>query len=211
MEYPNWRFTAGHRGSPSALPAYAVTANSTTDVIAALVFASRFHIRLSIKSSGHSYTGTSTAKDSLLLYTHGMSHIKWDDQFDDGCGSAAEPAVTVEPGVSYGSLYKIADDRGYILTGGGSSTVSAAGGYVLGGGHSVLSRSLGLAADNVLRIQIVLPNATVVQTTRCNHRDLFWALRGVPSLYYYVVTSILLPPDRFWALHREVGGEAPLG
>jgi hypothetical protein len=57
----------------------------------------------------------------------------------------------VQPGIDFGTIYPLADERGFVLTGGGGSTVSAAGGYVLGGGHSALSRSLGLAADNVLR------------------------------------------------------------
>jgi FAD/FMN-containing dehydrogenase len=76
------------------------------------------------------------------------------------------PAVTVQPGIDFGTIYPLADQRGFVLTGGGGSTVSAAGGYVLGGGHSALSRSLGLAADNVLSIELILANGTLV-TVRC--------------------------------------------
>eukprot|EP00937_MAST-01D_sp_MAST-1D-sp2_P005716 g5716.t1 len=187
--YANWNFAAGHKGSPSALPAFALTARGAADVQAAVRFAASRRVRLSVKSTGHSYTGRSTAAGSLLVFLHAMQNISFHHAFDDGCegSGGGEVAVSVEPGVTFGALYAAVDNvtrplnatpGEFAVVGGGGSTVSAAGGYMLGGGHSVLSRSLGLAADNVLALELVLPNGTHAVATRCANSDVFWAARG---------------------------------
>ena len=113
-----------------------------------------------IKSTGHSYTGRSTAAGSLLIYLHEMREVHLHSEYDDGCGGSKTgvPAVTVQPGIDFQTVYPLVGASGYVMTGGGGASVGAAGGYVLGGGHSPLSRSLGLAADNVLSIDLVLAN-----------------------------------------------------
>jgi len=185
MEYVNWQFEDGHAASPLALPALAVTARSAADVAAALRFAAAARIRVAVKSTGHTYTGRSTAAGSLLLYLHAMRAIEWHAAFDDGCGGGSggsgqgnPPAVSVAPGVNFGALYEAVDSRGFVVVGGGGSTVGAAGGYVLGGGHSVLSRSLGLGADNVLGFELVVPNGTTLAVSPCAAPELFWAALG---------------------------------
>jgi len=57
-------------------------------------------------------------------------------------------------------------------------TVSPAGGYIQGGGHSVFSPIYGLAADNVLQYSVVLANGSYVVANLDSFPDLFWALRG---------------------------------
>lgn len=57
-------------------------------------------------------------------------------------------------------------------------TVGVAGGYVLGGGHSPLSSVYGLAADQVLAMEVVLPDGRFTTVTHETNPDLFWALRG---------------------------------
>jgi hypothetical protein len=59
-------------------------------------------------------------------------------------------AVTVGSGVGMHTLYGAAETQGKIVLGGTAVTVVAAGGYIQGAGHSSLSPTFGLAADNVL-------------------------------------------------------------
>ena len=164
LEYVNWKYEAGHASSPLALPALAVTARSPADVAAVIRFAAAARIRVAVKSTGHTYTGRSTAGGgALLVYLHAMRAVSFHDDFDDGCGGrSVGPAVSVQPGINFGDLYPLVDARGFVVVGGGGATVGAAGGYVLGGGHSVLSRSLGLGADNVLSFELVVPNGTLL-------------------------------------------------
>ena len=61
-------------------------------------------------------------------------------------------AVTLGSGIPLHVMYNLTKAQGKIAVGGTASTVVAAGGYVQGGGHSALSPTLGLAADNCLGI-----------------------------------------------------------
>jgi len=66
-------------------------------------------------------------------------------------GSDRGPAVTVGSGVGLHAVYTAAKARGKMFVGGTAATVSPAGGYIQGAGHSALSPIYGLAADIVLR------------------------------------------------------------
>ena len=72
-----------------------------------------------------------------------------------------------------------------------SQTVGVAGGYVLGGGHSPLSSVYGLAADQVLALEVVLADGRFVTVTQENEPDLFWALRGGGGGTFGIVTSVI--------------------
>lgn len=75
---------------------------------------------------------------------------------------------------------------------GGSAHTVAIGGYTLGGGHSPISRTYGLAVDNLVEVEMVTADSKVVVangsgTTTIDingvksfspDTDLFWALRG---------------------------------
>ena len=200
MKYPNWQFAEGHKSSPSALPSYALLVRGVADVQAAVRFAAERNVRLAIKSTGHTYTGRSTAAGSLLLYLHEMRDVQQHDAFDDGCGGASgPPAVSVQPGVDFGTLYPAVDKRGLVVVGGGGFTVGSAGGYLAGGGHSPLSRSLGLAADNALSLDVVVANGSLITATACRAADLFWALRGGGGGTFGVVVSAT------YRLHADPG------
>jgi FAD/FMN-containing dehydrogenase len=59
-------------------------------------------------------------------------------------------AVTVGSGVAVNDIYSALKEHGRIIVGPNAATVHVAGGYVQGGGHSALSPTFGLAADNTL-------------------------------------------------------------
>jgi FAD/FMN-containing dehydrogenase len=92
------------------------------------------------------------------------------------------PAVTVGSGTQLGNLYSAAADRGLMVVGAASNTVSV-GGYLTGGGHSALSPLYGLGADNVIEMQIVTADGNLVVANECTNTDLFWAVRGVSSIF----------------------------
>ena len=58
----------------------------------------------------------------------------------------AHIAITLEAGVQWHEAYSAANASGRVLVGGASpgGSVGAAGGWLLGGGHSALSPSFGL-------------------------------------------------------------------
>lgn len=75
-------------------------------------------------------------------------------------------------------IYAAADEYGQTIVGGGSMSVGIAG-YVTGGGHSILAPVYGLAADNVIEMQVATPDGGIRTVNEDSHSELFWALRGV--------------------------------
>ena len=124
---------------------------------AGLAFASAHNLKVAIKASGHDFLGRSTARGSLLIWTHYLRNISFTDSFtisdgSDSHGSVKDlgPAVTVGSGVPLNVLYEETKKQNRFFVGGITASVALAGGYVQGAGHSAFSPVFGLGADNVL-------------------------------------------------------------
>ena len=102
---------------------YAVAAETTADIVAAVNFACDNNLRLVVKGGGHSYLGTSNAVDSLLVWTRPMSSIVLHDSFvGAGCSAtqAPQPAVTIEAGAMWVDVYDAVTTKvGRYVQGGG--------------------------------------------------------------------------------------------
>ena len=71
----------------------------------------------------------------------------------------------------------------------GSHASVGVGGFLTGGGQSLLSSRKGLAADNVLAFSIVLPSGEIVTANACQNADIFWAVRGGGGSTFGVVLN----------------------
>ncbi|KAL3438151.1 hypothetical protein BDV09DRAFT_206043 [Aspergillus tetrazonus] len=175
-----------------SVPTRYVDAQSVEDVKKTLQFASDNNLRLVVKNTGHDYTGRSSAPDSFALWTHNMQPpINLTKAFvPDQCSDAAGDVITVGAGQQFGGVYDWAHANGYRVVGGTYAGVGMAGGWLAGGGHSMLSPELGLGVDNVQQIRAVLPNGEYVTANRCQNQDIFFALRGGGGGTFGVVTEI---------------------
>ena len=172
-------------------PPYAVRALTPAHIAAALAFASAHSLRVVVKSSGHEYSGRSSGAHALLLWTHALQGLTLHPAYS-ACPAAAAPptpALSASPGTSFGQLYAAADAAGVTVVGGSEISVSACGGYTLGGGHSWQGPAFGMAVDNVLRFELVLANGSQVSASACEHPELFWALRGGGGGTFGVLTN----------------------
>lgn len=77
-----------------------------------------------------------------------------------------------------GEIDEQAHLRNLTVTSGGAQTVGV-GGYLTGGGHAALSSTYGMAADQVLEMEIVTQRGDILTINECQNTDLFWAMRGV--------------------------------
>ncbi|KAL4979770.1 hypothetical protein BDW66DRAFT_157213 [Aspergillus desertorum] len=183
-----------------SVPSKYVDARSVEDIQATLAFAKRNHLRLVIKNTGHDYTGRSSGADSLGLWTHHLQPpIRLEQDFvPEACTETAGDVITFGAGQQFSGIYEFAHQHNYRVVGGASKTVGAAGGWITGGGHSMLSNELGLGADNVIQLRAVLPNGTYVTANRCQSQDIFYALRGGGGGTFGVVTemSTLVHPEK---------------
>jgi len=87
--------------------------------------------------------------------------------------------MTIGAGQQFAEIYKYAEDNGFTVAGGTSSTVGMSGGWIAGGGHSAVSGAIGLGTDNVLEFKVVTPKSSeVIVASRCQNQDVFFALAG---------------------------------
>ncbi|KAF9061173.1 hypothetical protein BDP27DRAFT_1406835 [Rhodocollybia butyracea] len=115
---------------------------------------------------------------SLGLWTRNLDKISYNASFVPVGGSQPFPAMTIGAGVPWVDAYSFADANNVTIVGGYSETVGASGGWIMGGGHSVLSPTLGLGVDRVLEYKLVTPDGEYRTANAHTNSDLFWALRG---------------------------------
>ena len=101
----------------------------------------------------------------------------------------------------WAELNDAAAEHGLAVTGGAISTTGI-GGYTLGGGLGWLMAKHGLAADNLLGVELVTADGEVLEVDADSHPDLFWALRGGGG-NFGVATSFTY---RLHPLQMVVGG-----
>ncbi|KAI9368655.1 hypothetical protein BJX61DRAFT_550263 [Aspergillus egyptiacus] len=175
------------------VPYYSVRAESVEDIQAAVRFASRNDLYLVTKNTGHDHLGRSSGEGAFSIWTHNLKGIEWHDSFVPR-GAPAEvgglPAVTLQAGEQWFDVYQAAAKQGVLVVGGSARTVGAAGGYVLGGGHSPFAHHYGLAADNLVEMSIVSAAGEHLVLNRYSDPEYFWAVRGGAGSAWGVVTSV---------------------
>lgn len=109
-----------------------------------------------------------------------MRGLEFHDGFrPKGCKKSIDGyAITAAAGTPMLELDEQAHLRNLTIVSGGAGTVGL-GGYLTGGGHAALSSTYGMAADQVLEMQIVTPRGETLTINEFQDRDLFWAVRGV--------------------------------
>ena len=152
----------------SIQPGAVVLCTTAADVVAALKFASHHGLALSVKSTGHCYSGNCIAPRSLHIDVSSLNSTIIDP---------INMVMAVGPGSNFERMYTAADEAGVLVVGGMCPTVGPVG-FGLGGGHGPLIRSLGLGADNILSVDLVTTAGDRILVSASAHSELFWALRG---------------------------------
>ncbi|KAJ7118501.1 FAD-binding domain-containing protein [Mycena crocata] len=170
------------------VPLYSVEAETVADIQAPVKFASTHNLRVSIKASGHDLLGRSTGPNTLQIHTSKFKSITSTDAFFVN-GQNEGFASTLGSGVHAKDMFQQTKTNGRIAVSGGVATLCVAGGYVQGAGHSSLSPTFGLAADNALEFEIVVASGELLKVNNASHPDLFYALRGGGAGSWGVIVS----------------------
>jgi hypothetical protein len=160
------------------LPTEMAFVETASDVVDAIRFAKESGLTVSVKATGHSFTGSSTVKDSVQLNLRNFRKYS-------PVEGAVECAGVVEEDSDNFATCRLAKSRGkiafvrvgggelwsevyfalfpaenatrYDVVGGAAGSVGAAGGWLQGGGFAAgLDRQYGLGVDQLLEIEMVL-------------------------------------------------------
>ena len=153
------------------------------DVAAAVDWARTSGVHIVARSGGHSYGGYSTTTGVVVdLSKLAAVHV-------------ASGKATLGPAARLGNVYDGLDRHGLAIPAGTCPTVGI-GGHALGGGFGLASRAWGLASDNLVSLQVVTADGSILTADARRHSDLFWACRGGGGGNFGIVTSLVFRTHR---------------
>jgi FAD/FMN-containing dehydrogenase len=138
------------------------------DVIACVNVARAHQILLAVRGGGHNVAGNALCDGGLVIDLSLMRGV----QVDPGARLAH-----VQPGITLGELDHETQAFG-LATPVGMVSQTGIAGLTLGGGFGWLSRTYGLACDNLLSAEVVTADGRFVMVNEREHADLLWGLRG---------------------------------
>src|SRR5919201_1271128 len=157
-----------HNGLVDRRPALIVRCRTTADVVAALEFARSAGLEVSVRGGGHNVAGRAVTDGGVMISLADMTGVAVDP---------ARATAVARGGGTWAELTTATGEHGLAVTGGAVSTTGIAG-LTLGGGLGWLMGKHGLAADNLLAVELVTAAGEVLAVDAGSHPDLFWALRG---------------------------------
>jgi FAD/FMN-containing dehydrogenase len=157
-----------HNGLVDRAPAVIVRCRSAADASAGVRFARAAGLDVCVRGGGHNVAGRAVVDGAVMIDLAEMKGTSVDTD---------ARTVRAEGGLNWAELNAATAEHGLAVTGGAISTTGIAG-LTLGGGLGWLMAKHGLAADNVLEVELVNAEGDVLQVTEDSDPDLFWALRG---------------------------------
>ena len=155
-------------GAITRRPAIVASCAENADVVAALAFAQRESLEVSVRGGGHNYAGYALCDGGLMIDLTPMKTVSVNAEACRAkCGG----------GTTWGEFDAATQAHGLAVTGGFISRTGVAG-LTLGGGVGWLSRMIGLSSDNLVGAQVVTADGRVVHASATDNPELLWALRG---------------------------------
>lgn len=148
-------------------------AASTADIATALSFVQTWSLDLAVCGGGHSTSGASSSDGGLVIDLSLMRGVTVDKQ---------AKTITAQGGCTWEDVDKAGYDHG-LVTVGGTVNHTGIGGLTLGGGYGWLSGEYGLVIDNLLSVQMVLADGTIITASNSDNKDLFWAVCGAGQAF----------------------------
>jgi FAD/FMN-containing dehydrogenase len=181
-----------YNGMIDRRPLLIAKCQDVADVIACVNFARGQDLLVSIRGGGHNAAGLGVCDGGLVIDLCGIRYTHVDP---------ARGTVRAGGGCTWGEVdhathaYGLAVPAGIIAS-------TGIGGLTLGGGLGHLTRKYGLTIDNLLAVDMVLADGSMVTASADQNPDLFWAVRGGGG-NFGVVTSFLY---RAHPVHTDYAG-----
>lgn len=162
----------------SFTPAAIAACTDEASVATAIHYAREHNLKVSIKSGGHSFTGSSLINAGLVIDVSAIRQKSY---------HAKDHTFLAGPGLKLGETYDHLLRQGRLLPSGSCSGVGLSG-LTLGGGYGFFARQHGLTCDHLQQVKMVAATGKVLDST--DHPDLLWACRGGGNGNLGVITSM---------------------
>ena len=149
-------------------PAVIARCADAHDVASAVGFARDSGLRVSIYGGGHNVTGNAVCDGGVTIDLRPMKGVEIDPEAQ---------TCRAEAGLTWGELDAATQAHGLAVTGGRVSTTGI-GGLALGGGSGWIERSCGYTVDNLISVELVTADGSILTASEREHPDLFWGTRG---------------------------------
>jgi FAD/FMN-containing dehydrogenase len=149
-------------------PALIACCAGVADVIAAVKFVRTHQVLVSVRGGGHNAPGNAVCQGGLMIDLAGMRSVRVDP---------IRRTARAEGGSTWGDFDRETQAFGLATTGGSVSDTGIAG-LTLGGGLGWLAGKHGLSCDNLLSVDLVNADGTVLIASATENADLFWGVRG---------------------------------
>lgn len=204
-----WSLTYGNVRTPFnqrlvRLPLAVAFPRTVAEVVHWVDFVRCHELSVSIRSGNNSYEGLSSTNQVIIDLTF-LALDGQDDPDKQFEVDADAGIVHVAPGMRLGVLYTELGKAGFALAAGQCAPVCA-GGIVGTGGIGFSTRTGGWASDQLLEVQCVLADGSVVVARADNeHADLYRACKGAGGAGLCVMTRLKLEllksvPVLFWSV-----------
>jgi FAD/FMN-containing dehydrogenase len=155
-------------GAVEASPAVVARCANDTDVVHALLTAREHELPISVRGGGHDWGGRALRDGGVVIDLSGLRQVRVD---------AGRETAVVQGGAHAGDVIAAAHPHGLAPVTGLAKAVGITG-LTLAGGYGVMNGAHGLALDNLLEADVVLPDGRRVRAATDGDADLYWALRG---------------------------------
>ncbi len=182
---------------PGRRPEMVVQANTVDDVVSAVRQAARAGMHIGMCSGGHSWAQNHIRDGGLLLDLSRLKSIEI---------NPSKMTAIIGPGVLAGELNLALVPHKLFFPTAHAWTVGM-GGFLLQGGFGWNSRNVGVGCQNVIGIDVVLADGTLVHANETDHADLYWAARGAGPGFFGVVVCFHLklhPRPKFIGMKLQV-------
>jgi FAD/FMN-containing dehydrogenase len=157
-----------HNGAIDRRPAVIAQCRGSADIADAVRLGTSQGLEIAVRGGGHNVAGRATVDRGLMIDLSRMRGVLVDP---------VAKVARVQGGATWREFFRETQQFGLATTGGVVGTTGVAG-LTLGGGLGWLMGRHGMALDNLLGVDLVLADGSVVRASEELNRDLFWAVRG---------------------------------